>query len=192
VDTADDLALVREAVARLPREEPFGWRDVLGVLGRRRPPEPGQLILRAADSADAALLLDWRNDPDTIRFSGTQRGVDGDEHDAWIEQRLEDPATRIWIGERDGQAVGFVRVDVRDAIGEVSIAVDPNHRGKGEGTALLDLLLHQLAHDFQTKVLTATVHADNAASHKLFEEAGFAPAGRNGAMVLYRRATSHM
>lgn len=173
VDTAQDLEFVRSVVAQLP-DERASWRTILDVVGRRSHPAAGIVTLRPATAADATHLFEWRNDSDAIRWSATGRGVALAEHREWFSRALDDPARRIWIGERDGVALGMVRMDVRDAIGTVSIAVDPAHRGAGVGAALLNALTSALALDFQAVELRALVHPEHAASRRIFEHAGYA------------------
>jgi len=173
VDTADDLEFVRGVVARLDDSQGAGWRDVLAVAGRRCTPTPGQLSLRPAGLEDGAALLRWRNDPDAVRYSGSGRPVHEREHDRWLARALDDPQKRIWVGEVDGQAVGTVRIDVHRGVGTVSIAVDPDRRGRGYASGLLGLLKTELHSDRQVCELVATVRDDNVASLMAFDRNGF-------------------
>jgi len=177
VDTAEDLVLVRDIVARLPDSVSAGWRDVLTVAGRRSLPAPGELHLRPAEAIDGPDLLRWRNDADAVRLSRSGRAVEADEHVAWLSRVLVDPASRIWIGEVDGRAIGSVRIDVESGIGTVSIVVDPAERGRGHGTRLLRLLRAQLLLDRQVCGLRALVRDENAASLATFASTGFEASG---------------
>lgn len=172
VDTAEDLDFVREALAATG--DPWaGWRTILDAVGRHVVPSAGEMWLRPARRDDAPLLLAWRNDATTVRFSGTGRRVRAEEHARWLDSRLADAGTRIWIGEVDGRPVGEVRVDVCDAVGEVDVAVAPDARGRGYGRGLLDALLVELRGDLQVCRLVASVHADNVASRRAFLGCGF-------------------
>ncbi len=172
VDTVDDLEFVRWAAAAVDDDD-ASWRDIFAVVGRRAQPAPGELVLRPASAGDAADLLAWRNDATTVRFSRSLRAVEPAEHDEWLAARLADPATRLWIGEVDGAAVGQVRVDVTDGVGVVDVAVAPERRGRGFGRALLAALRAELQGDLQARVLTASVAADNEPSARAFLAAGF-------------------
>ncbi|MFZ4515032.1 MAG: GNAT family N-acetyltransferase [Acidimicrobiia bacterium] len=172
VDTAEDLAFIREVVEQLD-DVHASWQTILEVVGRRATVAPGAFALRPVVDADTSLLFAWRNDPDAVRWSATQHIVSSEEHAAWFARVVDDPAHRIWVAERDGVALGMVRLDVRDAIGVVSIAVDPGHRGVGVGTELLLALNRELALDFQATTLRALIHPDHTASQRIFARAGY-------------------
>jgi spore coat polysaccharide biosynthesis protein SpsF len=186
VDTADDLAFVQRVVDGFGRRTDFGWRDVLDAVGRSRGPAPGTVHLRPADAGDSDDLLAWRNDPDAVRQSVSGRPVELDEHSRWLAERLDDPATRIWIAELDGRRVGSVRIDVTNGVGAVSIVIAPEARGRGLGKAMLHMLLERFEDDFQVEALEALVHHDNTASQRLFTGAGFRPAGSRGTFDVLR------
>jgi spore coat polysaccharide biosynthesis protein SpsF len=173
VDTAADMEQLRAMVAAVPAATTAPWTSFLTIWGRHRSPAPGGLRLRPASASDADRILAWRNDPVTVRYSRSGRAVTDIEHRAWFELRLDRPATRIWIGEVNGSAVGQVRIDVDAAVGEVDVVIDPANRGRGYGSLMIDALLRQLGADYQVVRLTATVHPENTASRKAFERAGF-------------------
>lgn len=166
VDTRDDLAEVRRIVAEVGGDGGFSSIDALERSGRRPPPAPGTVHLRPAEITDSADLLRWRNDPDAVRFSRTGRAVDASEHENWLAQSLDDPATRLVIAELDGEPVGQLRVDVHDATGTVSIAVAPEHRGRGLGRRLLMALQRDLRDDYQVSLLVAEIAPQNDASRR--------------------------
>lgn len=189
VDTADDLARVRRVVAALPAGGPSGWRDVLAVAGRSVERPPGTVRLRPATPADADQVLVWRNQADAVRFSVSGAAVDPVEHERWFATHVDDPGTRMWVGWRDGAPLGSLRIDVRAAVGNVSIAVAPSHHGKGVATELLRLLQREVRSEVQVDALTATVHDENLASRRLFERAGFRPVAADGPFTTLRWAT---
>jgi spore coat polysaccharide biosynthesis protein SpsF len=174
VDTMDDLDAVRSLVDRLDGDRGFGWQKALTVWGPA-PPAPGAVHLRPATAADTDRLLAWRNDDGAVRTSRTGRTVAPDEHRAWLARRLDDPATRLWVAELDGEPMGSARVDVTGAQGTVSIVVDPARRGRGRGSAMLAAVQEQLAGDPQVDELVADVHVANETSRRLFAAAGFTP-----------------
>ncbi len=172
VDNAEDLAVIRDIVGRFAPDQDFGWRSILEIVGRTVESGPG-IGLRPARRDDGAFLLLLRNDADAVRFSLSGNAVDPRQHDAWFRARMADPASRISIAELDGVPVGMVRVDVADAIGKVSIAVDPTQRGHGLGRAILVALQAQWAGDVGVVRLEADVAETNTASRKAFTAVGF-------------------
>jgi spore coat polysaccharide biosynthesis protein SpsF len=185
VDTPADLEFVRSITRRFPSPT-FPWEAALAAVGRRCVPAPGEVVLRPAGHDDSARLLAWRNDPMAVEFSRTGRMVDRLEHDRWVQQWLESPATRVWIGEMDGQAVGQVRIDVRAGIGTVSVTVAPEARGRGHAARLVQALQRALEADHQVIALVAEVDEDNEVSRRAFERAGFAVAARDDRWLTLR------
>jgi spore coat polysaccharide biosynthesis protein SpsF len=186
VDTPTDLEVVRTLVARFADRTDFGWREALAADEGGGSPPSGELRLRPAEAADRARLLAWRNDPDAVRFSLSGRSVEAAEHERWLAARLEDPATRLLIGEVDGDPVGMVRVDVEAAVGVVSVAVAPTSRGHGLGTRLLTALLDEFRGDPQVDRLRAEVLDENEASRRAFLAAGFTDDGEQAGVRQFR------
>lgn len=131
--------------------------------------------LRPAAPADAALLLAWANDPLTRWASSDRPVIEPAEHAAWLERGLAaTDRSWMWIGERDGRAIGVVRFERRtgdDA--EVSITVAPEQRGRGVGAALLASGIDTFDAVAGPTRLIARIRSDHAASLALFAGAGF-------------------
>jgi RimJ/RimL family protein N-acetyltransferase len=108
------------------------------------------------------------------------------EHEAWFRRILHDPSSRVWIGIRQGNPIGQVRIDVSAAVGRVSISVDLDVRGRGFGRVLLELMVKIMRSEFQVSELLAEVHFANAASLRIFEGVGFRQEGRSGEMAILR------
>jgi len=186
VDTPDDLALVRHVVDRLGAAPGYGWRDVLATLGRRHTVDPGALHLRLARQSDSATFLALRNEPLVVGFSTTNRAVTPDEHHRWFAARLDDPASRLWVGELAGHIVGTLRLQVTGGVGEVSIAVDERRRHQGLGRRMLVAGQERVADDWQIVALEAMVHPLNDASLRAFAGVGFSPTGSRRDFVVLR------
>lgn len=140
---------------------------------------PAEVTLRPATEGNSGVLLEWRNDPEAVRLSVSGRGVTPPEHRKWLSGRLADPGTRLWIAERAGTAIGQVRVDVADGIGTVSVAVAPSQRGRGFGSAVLRAMVVEMEPEAGVRRLRALAHAENTASIRAFERAGFHRQGRH-------------
>jgi len=151
-------------------------------------PAGDEAVLRPATPADRALLLEWRNDKDVVRFSLSGRPVAAAGHASWLAARLAEAAPRLWIAEEAKEPVGQVRVDLEDETGTVSISVAPAHRGRGVGSAMLRALVIEMEADVAVRILLALVHRENTASLRSFDRAGFSDTGREqrGFVVLER------
>jgi RimJ/RimL family protein N-acetyltransferase len=142
------------------------------------PPQPREadsILLRAATEEDAALLLEWRNDPVTRRWAFTEAAVAPDEHAAWLARKLADPRCLLWIAERDGVPVGQVRLD-QDPDGdaaEISIALAPEFRGRGYAPLVLSRMVGEARDRLSVSRLRALVKPGNEASVRSFERVGF-------------------
>ena len=132
------------------------------------------LHARPAVLDDAELLLHWRNDPETRRWSRSTGEIDLDAHRRWLAGSLDREDRRLLVvSDLDGP-VGTVRWD-REAPGwEVSITVAPERRGSGLAIPLLRAGEEALrARAGAGTPVIAVVHADNAASARLFARAGY-------------------
>ncbi len=91
------------------------------------------LTTRTATEADAEMLLAWRNDPETRRWSRSPTPVEPSEHRAWLRGSLQN-GHRLLVVVSDGDGpVGTVRWDHEPDGWEVSITVAPDRRGNGSG-----------------------------------------------------------
>lgn len=146
------------------------------------------LHLRPARADDAALLLAWRNDPDTRRNSLRPHEIAPEDHERWFRARLSASSqTCIFIAELDGAPVGQARVDRREGReGEISVGLAPDARGHGIGRKLIAAASRMAAAELGLDQLVALVKPANTASLRAFEAAGYEDGGeveRDGALV---------
>lgn len=127
-------------------------------------------VVREASNADAALLLAWRNDPETRAWSRTADPVAPADHQAWVDRSLHNPDRRLLIAEHGHKPVGTVRFDRDGRHWEVSITVAPEVRGRKLALPIL-LAAERVLEPHAT--VRACVHRDNAASRSLFRRAGY-------------------
>jgi ribosomal protein S18 acetylase RimI-like enzyme len=147
-----------------PRIRPFDDRDAEAVVDlslRAWAPVFASLERVLGSDIFGRLHPDWRED---------QRRA--------VEDVLAAKEGRVWLAEVDGTAVGFVAVGLFDAersMGEISmLAVDPDHKDGGIGTALTEFALERLKDD-GIKVAMVETGGDpgHAAARRTYEKAGF-------------------
>ncbi|HEY7593251.1 MAG TPA: bifunctional UDP-2,4-diacetamido-2,4,6-trideoxy-beta-L-altropyranose hydrolase/GNAT family N-acetyltransferase [Actinophytocola sp.] len=137
-----------------------------------------ELTIRPASPADAGLLLTWRNDPETLRWSRGHQPVAEGVHQAWLHNSLENPDRLLLIAETD-HPVGTVRFDrLEPGTWEVSITVAPADRGKGLASRLLMIGEGALQARHPATQILANVHEANKPSLTLFHHAGYEPTAR--------------
>ena len=195
VDTAADLDFVRTIVAALAPDTTFGWERALAVVGQRTtPPSGDELVLRPATGAHSTILLEWRNEGDTVKFSKSGTPVSLDEHEGCLSVRLDTPSSRVWIAERGGKPVGTAQIEVTNGVGLVGLTVAPTDRGRGYGKQILPALQRALSLDYQVTELVADIHVDHSAAKRVFAASGFVPVADDGCFQTWRwsRATDPM
>ncbi len=139
--------------------------------------------LRPATAADSSFLRTLRNDPEVRRRSRHPEVVAEEEHRAWLDGVLADPAhRRLYVIELDGAPQGQVRLDLDGASAEVSIALAADSRGRGVARSALAATT-DLARALEIEELHAFVQEDNAASLRLFAAAGYSELRRREGLV---------
>jgi glutamate-1-semialdehyde 2,1-aminomutase/spore coat polysaccharide biosynthesis protein SpsF len=150
-------------------------RLAAAVVPAMRLKDGAPLVLRSAEMADARLLYDWQQAPETRRYAINRQPFSFDDHCRWLSAKLENGRDQLLIGTAGEKLYGFIRLDWFGADRDrtqylVSIAAAPGQHGRGIGTALLKAAraLAPGAH-FYAQVLT-----DNEASLALFRGCGYA------------------
>jgi spore coat polysaccharide biosynthesis protein SpsF len=129
------------------------------------------LKLRKAKNDDAEFVLECRNDPQTRKFSFSEKLIDYDLHMEWFKKKIDDPDCFFFILIDGSERIGQIRVDRVNDIGEVSYAVASNKRGRGYGKAILKLCESVMPADIT--VLMGTVKKENIPSRKCFQFNGY-------------------
>lgn len=147
----------------------------MGSVGLNQVCESESVRLRPAVAADARLLFEWVNRPDSVAGKlETVEPISWERHQAWFVKRLAADGCVIWIAEREDTPVGQVRAERRDD-GRLHIDIyvtAPARRG-GVGAAMLNGLTNACAARWPGTPLVARVRSGNAPSRRLFEKTGF-------------------
>lgn len=127
-----------------------------------------------------ALLVETHHAFDPQRFlPATNRTVDG--YGAFLASQIGAPDVVILVADDDGAVVGYAYAAVeghdymalRGPAGVLhDVVVDPAHRGRGVGGALLDAVLAALAARGAPRVVLSTAER-NEGAQRLFARAGF-------------------
>lgn len=130
---------------------------------------------RRAVADDAAMLLDWRNDPATRAMSRTNDPVAPDDHRRWLDSVLADDDRTLLVALLGDEHVGTVRFDrVDPGLWEVSITMAPGARGRGLARAVLGAAEQAWRRDVGPEpAVLACVRPDNPASARVFVGAGY-------------------
>lgn len=136
-------------------------------------------LWRRANSGDAQLLLDWRNDPKTVLNSKSGATVSPQEHTNWFKAALKSENTVLFIAEMDQRPIAMTRFDRADSNPRtfvVSINLSPSQRGNGLGSELLGSAVLEFQ-AIKKANLIAEIRHGNIASEKVFKSAGFVESG---------------
>lgn len=125
------------------------------------------ISLRLATIQDADLLLSWRNDPETRKFSHSTGEVLRDEHLTWLTKTIDNPQRKLYVAEEVGIPVGSVRADFSEGVWEISWSTGPSARGRGVAKKMVALLAQQIS-----EPIRAEVKVENIASARIAEHAG--------------------
>jgi UDP-2,4-diacetamido-2,4,6-trideoxy-beta-L-altropyranose hydrolase len=106
------------------------------------------------------------------------------EHNKWFEKIIKAKEIQLFILILDSQKAGVLRLDkLNDIVYEISIIISPNYARQGVAKNALKMVEDILLN----RTLKAVIHKDNAASIKVFKQAGFRirERGKNGVFVNY-------
>jgi RimJ/RimL family protein N-acetyltransferase len=144
-------------------------------------PSVDEPTIRAASVADRELLWRWANDPDARAASFDTERIPWETHVAWLDAKLADPASRIYVVGEGNMPKAVVRFEGNDeGVAVVSIVVDPGERGRGLGTRALRLSCRSAARELSLHRVDAYIRHANGASITAFERAGFLHVAESG------------
>jgi ribosomal-protein-alanine N-acetyltransferase len=170
----------------IPPREAAGWSDVgFGPVDTILEYEKrGTAYARAAgappmrpyhpDDLRPVLALEARSFPWLWRNSTTE-----------LTHYAEAAETELWVLELEGELVGYVGMTIRDEHGHLDrLAVDPERRRGGLGSALVGLALDRFAARGVRRITLTTQH-DNLRAQPIYQRFGFRPTG--GQLTIYGR-----
>jgi len=136
--------------------------------------EQTKILLRKANADDALLLFGWVNSVDSLAASlETSQSIPWEKHLAWLDERLADPGSIIWISQLADRPIGNVRLIGKGNGLEIAIYVDPEYRKSGHALTMLNEARTEARAQGLNKPLIARILLGNHASIRLFEKAGY-------------------
>jgi RimJ/RimL family protein N-acetyltransferase len=146
-------------------------------------------MVRRSVPGDARRVWEIRYHPLVNQVAIVQTPVPYEQHEPWFWRRYCSPDNTdvCFVLCADDMVIGYCRFDRQAEEFIVSIALDPDHHGRGLGTLFLRQALDQLNSDLPVK---AIIKKDNARSHRLFIGRGFDEAGDEGDCIILRLASS--
>lgn len=131
-----------------------------------------QIKIRKATLSDSRILFEWSNDPITRANSFNSNSIDWYEHEKWIEKKLKNPDSHIYIAYESNFLLGVVRFEITPDETIIGITISPNNRGQGLGNKIIQLGCNEFWKS-NTNDIIAYIKNENISSIKAFEKAGF-------------------
>ena len=132
--------------------------------------------LRKVKSSDLIMLFLWRNNPEIVSLSASQKKVTLEEHNQWLNASINDVNKIIYIIEKDQVALGQLRFDrVKEKSNcEVSIYLAPDFQSKGIGSIALTQGIKEIKKKWPDQLqIDAWVRSENLSSQVFFKKNGF-------------------
>jgi UDP-2,4-diacetamido-2,4,6-trideoxy-beta-L-altropyranose hydrolase len=139
-----------------------------------------KLRLRPARQDDCKFLWEWANDSDVREVSFSSELISWEEHLQWFKSKLGDRNCLFFIAVDSADVpIGQVRFDIvkekKEAV--ISVSIDRKFRGKGYGSAIIQLASQMLFSLSGVNVIQAYIKQNNAASIRAFMKAGYRESG---------------
>lgn len=132
------------------------------------------LYLRKAALSDLELYYEWANDPVVRSNSFSSEPIPYEDHVKWFNRSLNKDDVHLFVLMEDDVPVGQIRINISDAVAEISYSISSEFRGKGYGRKIVSLLIEKIKKEIPgIKTISARVKPDNEASKKVFEKEGF-------------------
>ena len=134
----------------------------------------GTIKFREATENDCELLLKWRNEEETRKFSFNEDLIPLEEHKKWFYAALKNSDIKICIllNKKD-LPIGQIRLNIRNKEAEINIGLDKEQRGKGYGTEALKLISKIVFSELGLYKLIGYIKENNKKSINAFVNAGF-------------------
>ena len=133
--------------------------------------------LRVVEKEDLPLLLDWFNNPE---IAGRYEALDFQQSKREFESRYDKlgPDEKFFfIEKKDGSKIGSIGHFPKGNLLEIGYCILPDERGRGYCTEAVQIMVDYLFLSRELVRIQATTDADNFASQRVLEKAGFKKEG---------------
>ena len=132
------------------------------------------LFLRKVTNEDIDLLFTWTNEASTRLDSFRSDQIDYEEHKEWFEGMINSTEQRQYILMSDSEAVGQVRLSIKDSEAEINYSISEPYRRNGYGKEMIRLIKQKVRDELPyVSKLIAKVKPSNVASVYCFEKNQF-------------------
>lgn len=141
------------------------------------------VFLRPLAETELALLVDWRNDPETWSQFFNHYPLAIGQQKQWFEKLQNDSSRKLFtVCTTGGEAIGTVGIDSLDPINQSAeigniLIGDKEKRGKGYAGEAVTLLVDFCFQQLNLNRLYLHVFEDNVTAVKLYERCGFKQEG---------------
>jgi len=134
------------------------------------------VTIRPATLEDSETLLSWANEADSLAWKqNTQSVISSADHNEWLQARLSDKETALWIIMAADRPVGQLRLEKKKDSVHTDIYLTQDSRGNGYAAAALEAAINEYCKAFGPQQFLAVIHRDNRASQSLFSRLFFSP-----------------
>ena len=149
-----------------------------------------KLLIRDVQVSDILEIYRWRNDPITIQYSKTGKGVDRKEHLAWFEGVTSSKKDLTQIGVIRNNPIGIIIFSLKSEanIFEISINLSPEYRKKGCGEIFLSLSEAKLKEKVGECSIRAVILKGNDSSIKFFTKCGYELSQVSQNLLVYEKS----
>ena len=127
------------------------------------------MVIREAKQEDCKEIFDWWNDPLTRKMMYDTAKVEWYVHQKWFNKVTSDENVLLCLGYDNNGKTGVVRFDRKSELSfEVSINLNPERRGEGLASVILDKSEKFFEGIHGQKHIFAKVRVENIPSKKSF------------------------
>lgn len=143
--------------------------------------EAEKISLRTVEEEDIEFLRDGVNKPGVRVHTGNRRPKNLRDEEEFFEEQVCGGETADLLITRNGERLGVISLvpegDTAERVAEIGIWLHPTHHGNGYEMEAARLITEHGFKQLNYHKFFGRVHADNEASHRIWEKLGFEKEG---------------